>query len=97
MKTAIETDQARAKWEELASAVIDYKARVAEGLGHVGSNSWSRLGRALMEYELTGDHDHSTRGNRPIPHGKPCPGGDCLVTQVRTLLLQASLRSLGLV
>lgn len=37
----------------------------------------------LAKYEATGDHDH---GRGPIAPGARCPGGDCVVARVRSVL-----------
>jgi len=44
----------------------------------------TQLMTVLHTYELTGDHNH---GCGPLAPGQPCPGGDCLVTQARDLLM----------
>jgi hypothetical protein len=61
----------------------------------IGSESWCALGRALLAYEGTGDHDHGWNRSKPLLPGARCPGGDCLVDKARRLLLQTSLESFG--
>ncbi len=49
-------------------------------------NAIEKLPELLAAYEATGDHDHSTLGNRPLPVGAPCPGGDCNVARARRII-----------
>lgn len=46
-----------------------------------------KLPAILAAYELTGDHDHSLHGTRPLPPGYQCSGGgDCLVYKARKVI-----------
>lgn len=78
-------------YRALYEAIANFNAN----LNHVGSIAWRDLSTALTHYEASGDHDHSTRGNRPIKVGERCPGGDCLVYVARRALYESLGRSLG--
>ncbi len=56
-------------------------------------NAIEKLPELLTAYELTGDHDHSMHGTRPLPVGAACPGGDCLVTKARRVIAALNERS----
>jgi hypothetical protein len=76
------------KRQALVDAVRNFEAN-PNGIGTI---AWCELGKALLAYEATGDHDH---GNKPLPVGAPCPGGDCWVARARKLLVDSTLRSVG--
>ena len=76
-------------------ALVDALENFNANPNGIGTIAWCELGRALLAYEGTGDHDHSAKGNRPIPAGQPCPGADCWVAIARKALVAATLKSTG--